>query len=141
MDSSKRGKEALKVISDREYDCVRCARVLTPNRLALVSVCNPHADDSTRMVIRLQVRDPLSFQEKNDRVKDFIVLAEVEDVGVLAEMRAVGRHGAERQLDTIVPSRLPTLNEKVDDVREHHGKCPATVNSQSGIVNQDQEAE
>lgn len=93
------------------------------------------------MVIGLQIGYSLALEEEDDRIEDLVVLAEVEDVSELAEVRAVGGHRAKSKLDTIQSSSSPTLNQKVDDVGEHHGPCPATVESKTGIVNENQEAE
>ena len=108
--------------------------------MALVSVGDPHADDGAGMMVRLKVGDFFSLEQKDDRVEYLVVLAEVKDVGILAEVRAVGWHGAERELDTLEAGSGPALDEKVDDVGEHHRPRPAAVDGEGGVVDEDEEA-
>lgn len=112
-----------------------------PDRLALISVCDPHADNGTGVVVRLQVRDSFSLKQQNDRVDDLVVLAQVEEVGVDTELWEVGGHGAECQLDTLESCGAPPLEEEVDDERKHPRPRPTAVHSERCVMRKDQEAE
>ena len=63
----------------------------------------------------MQIGDSFALEKENNRVKDLIILAEIEDEGVLAKVRAIGWHGAKSKFDAIKAGRPPTLNKEVDD--------------------------